>query len=260
MLLELEDDELSEFLRSERALKSRVAEARDLLGPQPAPADEALPSSEFPVLSREPASAGGARAAADPTPPAGRWERPKRPWRAAPHLKCCTTASCRTAPRTLSILSREGPGPLVAPATLPPTRIVEATVDSGAEDSVTPPALFSSEVVPSPMSKAGRRYRVANGACIPNLVQTVVHFSDEAGWFCGLPFQVAAVERPLIGVSRLAAAGHEVRFSGESGSILHVATGRPLPLTRKGGVYVLEMRLPQPASAGVAQPFARPGQ
>ena len=78
--------------------------------------------------------------------------------------------------------------------------IIEAIVDSGAEESVTPPNLFREEVLPSPMSRAGRCYRAANGSPIPNLGQLLAHFRDENGKACGIPFQVAAVERPLISV------------------------------------------------------------
>ena len=146
------------------------------------------------------------------------------------------------------------------------TKIIEAVVDSGAEDSVTPPGLFASEVMPSPMSRAGRCYRAANGTPIPNLGQTVAHFRDEEGRARGIPFQVARVERPLLSVSRLAAAGCRVTFQENSGEILHVGSGRRLPLVRRNGVYVLELRVrpmcdgapgrPRPAS----EPFVRQGQ
>ena len=69
------------------------------------------------------------------------------------------------------------------------------------------------------------------------------HFRDADGRACGIPFQVAKVERPLISVSRLASAGCQVTVKGGTGDILHVATGRRLPLVRRGRVYVLEMRV-----------------
>ena len=121
--------------------------------------------------------------------------------------------------------------------------IIEAVVDSGAEDSVAPPGLFPGDVLPSPMSREGRRYRAANGSPIPNLGQTLAHFWDANGAVCGIPFQVAQVERPLISVSRMAAAGCRVSFEGDTGEILHVASGRRLPLVRRNGVYVLELRV-----------------
>ena len=166
---------------------------------------------------------------------------------------------------SLAILCRDGlPEPLVAPlSTAARSEIIEAVVDSGAEDSVAPPGLFPGEVLPSPMSREGRRYRAANGSPIPNLGQTLAHFWDADGAVCGIPFQVAQVERPLISVSRMAAAGCRVSFEGDAGEILHVASGRRLPLVRRSGVYVLELRVipasgtgrrPQPAG-----PFPRQG-
>ena len=83
---------------------------------------------------------------------------------------------------------------------------------------------------------------------------------------CGLPFPVAEVDRPLISVSRLAAAGCKVTFLEDRGEILHVASGKRLPLVRREGVYVLELRVRsggggppgrrQPATA----PFQRQGR
>ena len=63
--------------------------------------------------------------------------------------------------------------------------IVEAAVDSGAEDSVTPPNVFPGVASPSPMPRAGRNYRAANGAPIPNLGQMIARFEDENGRACG---------------------------------------------------------------------------
>ena len=58
-------------------------------------------------------------------------------------------------------------------------RLVEAVVDSGVEESVIGPGIFPGEVVPSAMSKSGRRYRAANGARIPNLGQLDVFFHTD---------------------------------------------------------------------------------
>eukprot|EP00969_Alexandrium_andersonii_P176347 7798231-Alexandrium_andersonii.AAC.1 len=62
------------------------------------------------------------------------------------------------------------------------------------------------------MSCSGRSYRDANGPAIPNLGQTVARFRGPGGLLCGTPFQVAQVERPRVGVSRLTAAGRRVDF------------------------------------------------
>ena len=141
--------------------------------------------------------------------------------------------------------------------------MVEAVIDSGAEESVAPPGLFPGRVVPSAMSRAGGKYRAANDARIPNLGQLRVSFATREGHRCGLPFQIAAVERPLIAVSQLAAAGNTVTLLKDHGTVRHDATGRELRLQRKGGVYTLLMHLP--AAQGAEQRttpagFTRPGK
>ena len=111
---------------------------------------------------------------------------------------------------------------------------VEAVVDSGAEESVAPPGFFAAPVVPSAMSRAGGRYRAANGTRIRNLGQQLVHFSVAEGHKCGMPFQVAEVERPLISVAQLAAAGNTVELGVDGGRIVNRTTGRSIALLRKG--------------------------
>ena len=83
------------------------------------------------------------------------------------------------------------------------------------------------------MSRAGRAYPAANGSPILNLGQMVAYFQDVEGRKCGIPFQVAAVNRPLNSVSRLAAAGCRVSFHENGGEILQVDSGRRLPLVRR---------------------------
>ena len=57
-------------------------------------------------------------------------------------------------------------------------RLVEAVVDSGAEESVTPPNVFPGEIHASAMSKMGGKYKAANGTRIPNLGQQKVRFHN----------------------------------------------------------------------------------
>jgi hypothetical protein len=132
-------------------------------------------------------------------------------------------------------------------------RTVEAVLDSGAVDSVVPPGLFSSRVTPSPMSRSGRTYRAANGSRIKNLGQQRVDFVTAEGHKCGIAFQVAEVEHPLISVAHLAASGNEVVLAETGGRIVNKTTGRTIQLLRRGGVYILRMRVPRASS------FTRPG-
>jgi hypothetical protein len=120
-------------------------------------------------------------------------------------------------------------------------RLVEAVVDSGAEESVAPPKLFPGEVKPSPMSRAGGKYRAANGARIPNLGQQKVLFKNDEGQQCGTSFQIADVERPLISASQLAASGNSVVIDKKGGKIVNEKTGKIMQLQKRGGVYVLRM-------------------
>ena len=76
----------------------------------------------------------------------------------------------------LRVLQREAA--LVAAVTRSPVGgVVEAVVGSGAEESVAPPGVFAAAVVPSKMSRAGLRYRAANGSRIKNVGQQRVGFT-----------------------------------------------------------------------------------
>ena len=152
----------------------------------------------------------------------------------------------------MSCVTLDLPGALVG-AVAKGANLVEAVVDSGAEESVVPPGVFSAPVVPSPMSRKGAQYRAANGTRIRNLGQQKVLFCAPEGHKCSMPFQVAEVERPLISVAQLAAAGNRVELDAHGGRIVNRATGKAIELKRRGGVYLLEMK---PVEASV---FPRPG-
>ncbi len=136
--------------------------------------------------------------------------------------------------------------------------LVEAVVDSGAEESVAPPGCFAAKVVPSPMSRAGGRYRAANGSRIKNVGQQKVAFTTAEGHQCAMPFQVAEVERPLISVAQLTSAGNRVVLGDTGGQIVHIASGKTIELVRRGGVYLLLMDMG--VGIGVASGFPRQGK
>lgn len=131
-------------------------------------------------------------------------------------------------------------------------RVIEVVVDSGAVQSVAPPGLFPGEVEPSMMSKAGRTYRAANGSRIRNLGQVRVPFVSAEGHKCSFPFQVAEVEHALLSVGHLAAAGNRVELHDKGGTITHILSGKTMALTRRGGVYVLRLRV-----SGFPRPVAK---
>jgi hypothetical protein len=131
-------------------------------------------------------------------------------------------------------------------------------VDSGAADSVAKAGTFRGKVLPSTMSKAGRKYRGPDGTQIPNQGQQDVQFISDEGHKCGMTWQIANVERPLIAVSHLSAAGNEVTFSKTGGKIVNITSGKVINFQRKGGVYILRMWVPGPQGASPSKPFARP--
>ena len=123
----------------------------------------------------------------------------------------------------------------------PGARLVEAVVDSGAVNSVTPPGVFDTKMQPSEMSKAGRKYRGPDGSRIPNFGQQEVEFATAEGHKCGLTMQVADVERPLIAVSHLSESGNDVILGKKGGKIVNTKTKRTIAVERKGNLYVLRM-------------------
>jgi hypothetical protein len=132
-------------------------------------------------------------------------------------------------------------------------KIVEAVVDSGAEESVAPPGCFPGVTTPSQMSKAGWKYRAANAARIPNLGQLRVPFRNEDGGDCGIVFRIGEAERPLMPAMQLAARGNAVIIDSKGARIMNLKTKKVVHLAKRGGVYVLRMRVkanPAPVSHG----------
>ena len=84
---------------------------------------------------------------------------------------------------------------------------MRAIIDSGAEESVAPPGVFNTPVLPSSMSEKGQTYTAANGAPIRNLGRTTVPFLDQDARASALRFEVVEVTQPLASVAGLCDAG-----------------------------------------------------
>ena len=120
--------------------------------------------------------------------------------------------------------------------------LVEITVDSGAEESVTPPEVmnqFRTEETES--SKNGEQFVAANGAIIENEGErkATVHTLD--GVKRSMTFQVTTVNKALASVARINEKGHIVVFDGENSYIQNKATGEIIPLKKKQGTWVLQV-------------------
>jgi len=115
------------------------------------------------------------------------------------------------------------------------------------------------------MSKNGRKYAGPDGSRIPNLGEVDAIFDVDEGYRCGMKVQVAEVQRPLIAVTHLTAAGNRVVLSEDGGEVVHVKTGKRVKIHRRGGVYTLRMWIPAAPGAGnagggvTASGFPRPG-
>ena len=137
--------------------------------------------------------------------------------------------------------------------------LVEAVVDSGAVDSVTPPKIFSAQVRSSEMSRNGVKYEGPDKSKIPNLGETDAVFAVDEGHSCGLRMQVADISRPLIAASHLADGGNIVQLGKKGGTIIHEKTGRRIAIQRRGGIYFLRMWISPPRDEAAASVFPRPG-
>ena len=146
--------------------------------------------------------------------------------------------------------------------TRPGKKLIEGVFDTGAVHSVTPPGIFAGKMRPSPMSRAGKKYRGPDGTGICNLGQLDVRFATDEGVHTGLTFQVANIERPLIAGTHVTAAGNEVTLREAEGVIKNLKTGRQIKLHKRGGkdggVYIFRMWVPDDNVSAQA-PFQRPG-
>ena len=182
------------------------------------------------------------------------WKLLQGVWSETPSKSTSTSPSCSSS-------SSSALFGLTAPPAVPEgMRVlrVDGTLDSGAEAVVAPRDVIPGPLLASEMSQNGKQYRAANGSRIRNFGQTEAEFRTEEGHMCKLLFQIADVERVLIGVTPLTASGHEVRLGKEGGEILHVATGKTINLKRRGGVFHLPMYFLVPDN-DMDQDFPRQG-
>ena len=138
---------------------------------------------------------------------------------------------------------------------------LEATMDSGASQSVAPPeAAPGFEVKESEGSRRGQRYVAASGDRIPNIGEQVIKFKTAEGKLSKIKWQNAPVTKPLLSVSHICDSGHEVKFTKLGGVITNMKSGRTTAFRRKNNVYVLDMVIEVDDKENVnTQVFHRPG-
>ena len=135
----------------------------------------------------------------------------------------------------------------------PEWECLRITVDSGASDTVVPPSFARNcPLLHSP--KVGIEYEVANGESVFNLGEKrcTMRTSKDATTNFLMSFQVVEVHKPLLAVSKLIEAGHQVLFNKENPHIL-LSTGEKMPMMLVGGTYEVELWIRNPSFIGQSQ-------
>ena len=158
------------------------------------------------------------------------------------------TLSCLTkAPTTLNAVSAE------VPEVWENFECIEVMLDSGAGECVCGPQHFQGikTVADAGRASAGVEYVTADGGRLFNFGEKSVCGQTGEGELLSVLFQVTSVDKPLIAVSKLTAAGHDVWFGRNHGVVTHATTGRSTPFTKKNGVYWLPVWVPRAAADAV---------
>ena len=97
--------------------------------------------------------------------------------------------------------------------------------------------------------KRGVTYEVANGVEIPNLGERKFLGYTEDGGVKGMTAQIYAVNKTLMGVSKIASKGNRVVFVDDGSYIEEKAIGERTWLTQSGGMYYLKMWVSRKSTA-----------
>ena len=127
---------------------------------------------------------------------------------------------------------------------------------SGAADHVMPIDWLTWIVVTSSMGCIrGLHYVSASGNRLPKRGEQTVRFLTKDGTWASLLFQVAAINKPLVSVSRLIDEGWKVVFDIEGSYLLHKASKRKIMMDRTREVFTVETYVePEGKSPGFMQP------
>ena len=182
-----------------------------------------------------------------------RGQRKKR--RYMPFQACCSGGGCQT---TKMPAATESLNPLI---TVEPEGVnsvddeewvkVEVAVDSGATETVMPEATLLGviDIVEGNASKRGVAYEVADGNKIPNLGERKFLAVSEEGVQRGMTAQVAAINKMLMSVSKVARKGNRVVFDSDGSYIEDKASGERTWMRESGGMYYIDMWVSRKSSA-----------
>ena len=90
-------------------------------------------------------------------------------------------------------------------------------------------------------SREGVRYVTANGGTMSNQGEKHIHVLITEGHKCMVNMQVTDVKKPLLSVSRICDARHDVVFQKEDGFIKHTGSGQITKFNREDNAYRLKV-------------------
>jgi hypothetical protein len=119
---------------------------------------------------------------------------------------------------------------------------IELAVDSGATETVVGEDMLTSvETKDGWASKHGVEYEVANGERIPNMGEKKFEGITQEGLGRNITAQVCDVNKALLSVKKITAAGNRVVFDDEGSFIQDKVTQEKLWLREDNGMYMLKM-------------------
>ena len=119
---------------------------------------------------------------------------------------------------------------------------IELAVDSGATETVIGENILKSiDLLEGMAYKRGVKYEVANGIRIPNLCEKKFNGFTEDGMAREITAQVCEVNKPLLSVSKIVAAGNRVVFDPDGSYIEDTESGEKVWLKNQGGMYMIKM-------------------
>ena len=139
---------------------------------------------------------------------------------------------------------------------------IQATVDSGAADTVGPPNIAAkSQIKENKASKAGLNYVAANGSKIPNIGEQKIKGYSDNNNAVTMTVQLAKVKKLLGSVSKMNEADNTIIFSKGRSAIIPDKDGKKAEklinetrkedvteLRQERGVYVFDLWIPGSAN------------
>jgi hypothetical protein len=123
---------------------------------------------------------------------------------------------------------------------------ITVTIDSGAVDSVGPKTMANDiPIRDTPASRAGLKYRAANGTTIDNLGEKSTQGITKQGKKVGMTFQIADVTKLLGAVRAMLAAVNKVVFETGNSYIQDKTRTIKTPIEERNEAYVFDIWRPK---------------